>query len=163
VRLLKKQPEVTYTYATLGEGSSGAVDNGNIYVRLVPKNERSRSVAKLAQALRGEFAKVAGATVTIFESDFGGGFKQIQVQVRGRLAPEARQRASDLAQIPLVVIGPNGAPATVPLGQIAVITSGTGPAIIDHLNRQPVVTVELNTGGRAAGDVSADIQKIVDG
>jgi HAE1 family hydrophobic/amphiphilic exporter-1 len=80
-----------------------------------------------------------------------------------RLAPEARQRASDLAQIPLVVIGPNGAPATLPLGQIADIKSGTGPAIIDHLNRQPVVTVELNTGGRAAGDVSADIQKIADG
>jgi HAE1 family hydrophobic/amphiphilic exporter-1 len=247
VRLIKSHPEVRYTYATLGEGSSGAVDNGNIYVRLVPKNERDRSVAKLAQTLRGEFAKVAGATATIFESDFGGGFKQIQVQVRGnelaaindvairlrdtiakipgavdiglsskglkpeisvelkrgvagsmgvtagqvaqslrpafagidagdwvdpagvtrdvrvRLAPEARQRASDLAQIPLVVLGPNGAPATVPLGQIANITSGTGPAIIDHLNRQPVVTVELNTGGRAAGDVSADIQKIADG
>jgi HAE1 family hydrophobic/amphiphilic exporter-1 len=246
VRLLKQQPEVRYTYATLGEGSSGAVDNGNIYVRTVPKNERKRSVAKLAQDLRKEFAKVSGATVTIFESDFGGGFKQIQVQVRGnelaainqtalflrdtiakipgavdiglsskglkpeisvelkrgvagsmgvtagqvaqslrpafagidagdwvdptgetrdvrvRLAPEARQRASDLAQIPLVVIGPNGAPATVPLGQIAEIKSGTGPAIIDHLNRQPVVTVELNTGGRAAGDVSADIQSIVD-
>jgi HAE1 family hydrophobic/amphiphilic exporter-1 len=247
VRLIKSHPEVRYTYATLGEGSSGAVDNGNIYVRTVPKNERRRSVAKLAQALRAEFAKVSGATVTIFESDFGGGFKQIQVQVRGnelaaindvalklrdtitkipgavdiglsskglkpeisvelkrgvagsmgvtagqvaqslrpafagidagdwvdptgetrdvrvRLAPEARQRASDLAQIPLVVIGPNGAPATVPLGQIAEITAGTGPAIIDHLNRQPVVTVELNTGGRAAGDVSADIQKVIDG
>src|SRR6185436_18418989 len=37
------------------------------------------------------------------------------------------------------------------------IKEGTGPAIIDHLNREPVVTVELNTSGRAAGDVTNDI------
>jgi HAE1 family hydrophobic/amphiphilic exporter-1 len=34
-----------------------------------------------------------------------------------------------------------------------------GPAIIDHLNREPVVTVELNTAGRATGDVTAEIQQ----
>src|SRR3954464_2218449 len=83
VQLIKSHPEVRYTYATLGEGASGAVDNGNIYVRLSPKNERNVSVAKLAQILRTELGRVAGASVTIFESDFGGGFKQIQVQVRG--------------------------------------------------------------------------------
>jgi len=37
-----------------------------------------------------------------------------------------------------------------------------GPAVIDHLNREPVVNVELNTSGRATGDVSADIQKLLD-
>ena len=83
IRIMKSHPEVVYTYATLGEGTSGAVDNGNIYVKTTPKNARSKSVAKLAQELRLELGRVAGATVTIFESDFGGGFKQIQVQVRG--------------------------------------------------------------------------------
>src|SRR5688500_20035640 len=39
-------------------------------------------------------------------------------------------------------MGPNGAPATVPLGQVADISEGVGPAIIDHLNREPVVNVE---------------------
>jgi HAE1 family hydrophobic/amphiphilic exporter-1 len=58
----------------------------------------------------------------------------------------------------MIVVGPNGIPATMPLGQVASIKSGIGPAIIDHLNREPVVTVELNTSGRAAGDVTADIQ-----
>src|SRR3954453_20834836 len=57
----------------------------------------------------------------------------------------------------MVVQGPNGAPTTMPLGQIASIRQGVGPAIIDHLNREPVVTVELNTAGRAAGDVTNDI------
>jgi hydrophobic/amphiphilic exporter-1 (mainly G- bacteria), HAE1 family len=61
------------------------------------------------------------------------------------------------------VMGPNGEPSTVPLGAVADISEGTGPAIIDHLNRQQVVNVELNVSGRAAGDVTADIQRIVDG
>jgi HAE1 family hydrophobic/amphiphilic exporter-1 len=78
------------------------------------------------------------------------------------LTPESRQRAADLERLPMVVQGPNGAPTTMPLGQIATIKQGVGPAIIDHLNREPVVTVELNTAGRAAGDVTADIQSRLD-
>src|SRR5437763_13828960 len=62
----------------------------------------------------------------------------------------------------MVVIGPTGAAATMAHGQVAPIKEGLGPAIIDHLNREPVVTVELNTAGRAAGDVTADIQKMLD-
>ena len=56
----------------------------------------------------------------------------------------------------MVVMGSNGAPSMMPLGQVATIHEGIGPAIIDHLNREPVVTVELNTAGRAAGDVTAE-------
>jgi HAE1 family hydrophobic/amphiphilic exporter-1 len=249
-RIVRGQPEVRYTYTTLGEGSTGSVDVGNIYVKLRPKADRrkdgQRSVAQLARDLRTQMNRVAGATMSVFENDFSGGFKQIMVQIRGqnavelaqvaeqvraevkkvpgavdiglsskgqkpelnvelnrgvagslgvtvgqiaqslrpafagidvgdwidptgksrdvtvRLAPESRRRAADLQQLPLIVMGPNGAPSTMPLGQVATITEGVGPAIIDHLNREPVVNVELNTSGRATGDVTADIQKIVD-
>jgi HAE1 family hydrophobic/amphiphilic exporter-1 len=245
-RIVRSQPEVLYTYTTLGEGGTGAVDVGNIYVKLTPKDTRSRSVEDLASDLRVEMARIAGATLSIFTNDFSGGFKQILVQVRGqdakqiavvaeqireiaaktpgavdiglsskgqkpelevslargiagamgvtvgqvaqslrvafagidagdwidptgksrdvtiRLAPESRRRATDLEQLPLVIMGPNGVPSTLPLGQVATITEGVGPAIIDHLNREPVVNVELNTSGRAAGDVGADIQAAVD-
>ena len=61
----------------------------------------------------------------------------------------------------MMVNGPNGAPAMMPLGQVASIHEGLGPAIIDHLNREPVVTVELNTAGRAAGDVTNDIEAML--
>jgi HAE1 family hydrophobic/amphiphilic exporter-1 len=245
-RLVRAQPEVRYTYTTLGEGATGAVDVGNIYVKLTPKDKRRRSVEALAVDLRRQMSHVAGATISIFTNDFSAGFKQILVQIRGqdvkalavaaemvraevqkipgavdiglsskgqkpeleielnrgvagslgitvgqiaqslrpafagidvgdwidptgksrdvtvRLAPESRRRASDLSQLPLVVMGPNGAPSTMPLGQVASIKEGVGPAIIDHLNREPVVNVELNTSGRATGDVTADIQKAVD-
>lgn len=249
-RIVRSQPEVMYTYTTLGEGATGAVDVGNIYVKLRSKKDRKkdgqRSVAELSRDLRTQIARVAGATMSVFENDFSGGFKMIMVQIRGqdskvlsqvaeqiraavekipgavdiglsskgqkpelnvelnrgvagsmgvtvgqvaqamraafagidvgdwidptgksrdvtiRLAPESRRRAADLEQLPLVVMGPNGAPSTMPLGQVATISDGVGPAIIDHLNREPVVNVELNTSGRATGDVTADIQKAVD-
>ena len=241
-RLARAHPEILYTYATLGNGATGGVDEGNVYVRTVPKDKRTKSVEELSEEVRHETSRMSGAQISVFTSDFSGGFKQIQLQLRGqdvaalaqaadmvraeveqvpgavdiglstkgqkpeleielnrgvagslgltvgqvaqslrpafagidagywidptgksrkvtvRLTPEARQRASDLTQLPMMVMGPNGVPTMMPLGQVATIRSGIGPAIIDHLNRDPVVTVELNTAGRAAGDVTADIQ-----
>jgi HAE1 family hydrophobic/amphiphilic exporter-1 len=232
---------VRYTYTTLGGGASGTVDEGNIYVRLVPKEDRSVSVEDFATQLRTEMKNVAGVTLSVFTSDFGGGRKQLQFQLRGndlvainqaadqvmdvvkatpgavdiglstkgqkpelevdlnrgvagtlgvtvgqiaqslrpafagidagdwqdpsgemrdvevRLAPESRRNADDLRQLPLVVTGPNGAPTTMPLGQVATIKQGIGPAIIDHLDRDLVVSVQANTSGRASGDVTNDI------
>jgi hydrophobic/amphiphilic exporter-1 (mainly G- bacteria), HAE1 family len=240
--IARRHPEVRYVYTTLGNSATGGVDEGNIYVRTVPKSDRSASIEQLAEEIRHETAVMTGATISVFTSDFNAGFKQIQLQLRGqdvaalaqaadmvkaevqkvpgavdiglstkgqepelqidlnrgvagamgltvgqvaqslrpafagidagywidpsgksrkvtvRLSPEARQRASDLVELPMVVNGPNGLPTTLPLGQVATIREGIGPAIIDHLNRDPVVTVELNTSGRAAGDVTADIE-----
>jgi HAE1 family hydrophobic/amphiphilic exporter-1 len=241
-RIARSLPEVSYTYATLGNGGTGGVDEGNIYVRTVPKNKRSKSVEQLATEVRSEMNHMSGASISVFTSDFSGGFKQIQLQLRGqdvaalaqaadmvraevervpgavdiglstkgqkpeleielnrgvagsvgltvgqvaqslrpafagidagywidptgksrkvtvRLTPESRQRATDLTQLPMMVLGPNGVPSMMPLGQVATVHEGLGPAIIDHLNREPVVTVELNTAGRAAGDVTKDIE-----
>jgi HAE1 family hydrophobic/amphiphilic exporter-1 len=245
-RIARTHPEVEYTYTTLGNNATGGVDEGAIYVRTVPKTKRTKSVEQLAEELRGETKNVVGATISVFTNDLNGGFKQIQLQIRGqdvaalaqaadmvkaevqkipgavdiglstkgqkpeleldlnrgvagslgltvgqvaqslrpafagidagwwvdptgksrkvtvRLTPESRTRASDLMTLPMLVIGPNGAPSTLPLSQVASIREGLGPAIIDHLNREPVVTVELNTAGRAAGDVTADIQSRLD-
>ncbi|MEP6619634.1 MAG: efflux RND transporter permease subunit, partial [bacterium] len=239
--IARSHPEVKYTYTTLGGGASGTVDEGIIYVRLVPKNERSQSAEEFAQTLRNQMKHVAGVTLSVFTNDFGGGRKQLQFQLRGndqasinaaseqvleivratpgavdiglstkgqkpelnvnlnrgvagsmgvtvgqvaqslrpafagieagdwqdpsgqmrhveiRLNPESRRNADDLRQLPLVVQGPNGVPSTLPLGQLATVTQGLGPAIIDHLDRDLVVSVEANTSGRATGDVTNDV------
>src|SRR4029077_20612637 len=63
----------------------------------------------------------------------------------------------DLRQLPLVVVGPTGAPSTLPLGQVATVKQGLGPAIINHLDRDLVVAVQANTSGRASGDVTSDV------
>jgi HAE1 family hydrophobic/amphiphilic exporter-1 len=79
-----------------------------------------------------------------------------------RLSPEARQRLTDLRDLPLVIPATATSPAaTVPLGQVARITQGIGPAVIDHLNRDLVVIVGWNASGRSTGEVMADAMERV--
>ena len=156
--------EVTEQDHTEVEKIPGAVDIGlsskgqkpelNVQLNRGIAGSLGISVGQVAQSLRAAFA---GIDVGDWVDPTG---KSRDVTIR--LAPESRRRAADLEQLPLVVMGPGGAPSTLPLGQVASITDGRGPAIIDHLNREPVVNVELNTSGRATGDVTADIMKVVE-
>jgi HAE1 family hydrophobic/amphiphilic exporter-1 len=139
----------------IGLSSKGQKPELNIELNRGIAGALGVTVGQVAQSLRPAFA---GIDVGDWIDPTG---KSRDVTVR--LSAEARRRAADLEQLPLVVMGPNGAPSTMPLGQVASISEGVGPAIIDHLNREPVVNVELNTSGRATGDVTADIQKFLDG
>jgi HAE1 family hydrophobic/amphiphilic exporter-1 len=243
-RLARQHPEVIYTYSTLGT-ETGAVDNGNIFVRLVPKNKRDIGAEELGTTIRTEVGRIGGATMTVYTSQFAGQQKQIQLQLRGanaatlsltaeqlaaqvrqvpgavdvglstkgqkpeleielnrslagsigvtvgqvaqalrpafagikagdwedpqgelrevnvRLQPESRQRVADLEQLPLVINSPVGQ-TTLPLGQIATIRQGLGPAQITHLDAELVVTVEANTAGRSLSEVMKDINARID-
>ena len=108
------------------------------------------TVGQVAQSLRPAFAGIDAGDW----QDPTGEMRNVEL----RLVPEARRNAEDLRQLPLVVIGPNGAPTTLPLGQVATIKQGMGPAIIDHYDRELVVAVEANASGRAIGDITKDIQ-----
>jgi HAE1 family hydrophobic/amphiphilic exporter-1 len=113
------------------------------------------TVGQLAMSLRPAFAGVeAGDWV-----DPNGETRDVTV----RLAPEARQRAADLEQLPIVLNNGGGAggPTTVPLGQVATIRQSTGPAKIDHLNQDKVIVVGANAQGRALSQVSEDINKAI--
>src|SRR5512141_33909 len=243
-RIARQHPEVLYTYTTLGS-ATGAVDNGNIYVRLIPKHTRHISAEDLGSTIRREVGRIGGATMTVYTNQFQGQQKQIQLQLRGsnavtlglgaeqlaaqvrqvpgavdvglstkgqkpelevelnrslagsigvtigqvaqalrpafagikagdwedptgelrevnvRLQPEARQRVADLEQLPLVVNTATGQ-STMPLGQIATVRQGLGPAQITHLDAELVVTVEANTSGRSLSEVMKDINARVD-
>jgi HAE1 family hydrophobic/amphiphilic exporter-1 len=247
MRLVLAHPEVLYTYATIGggESSGGAVDVGSIYVRLQPKGERKNSAEHIAALIRDQVNHISGALISVFENDFGGGRKMLQIELRGddlarltqasemvkavmvkvpgvvdlgfsnkgqkpelnvevdrvaagnlglsvgavaqslrpafagikagdwqdpggemrevnvRLSPESRSRAEDLRLLPLMVLGPQGQPAMVPLGQVARVNESLGPAVINHLNRDLVVKVEANTSGRAFGTVTEDVMKAI--
>src|SRR5256714_114620 len=239
-RMAREHKEVRFTYSTLG-GTTGDVNTGNVYVRLVPKTDRSIGAEDFGRQLRQEVGRIGGATMSVFTNDFQGAQKQIQIELRGgtsqqlgaaaeaiadqarqvkgavdvglstkgqkpelnvelnrglagtlgvtvgqvaqalrpafagikagdwvdpsdetrevnvRLAPEARQRAADLEQLPLVVTGPDGQPRTLPLGQIATVTQSLGPAQITHLDGDLVVTVQANTSERPLTEVMRDI------
>ena len=243
--IARSKPEVAYTYTTIG-GRSGAVDEGMIYVRLVPKSERDRHQDAIANGLRDEVARVGGITAAISSGRMDNA-KQIQLQVQGpdatelvrlaeriaaevrsvpgavdvglstkgqkpefdvtldrplagtvgltvgdiaqvlrpafagidsgdwvdptgktrdvtvRLAPESRSRVTDLESLPLVVRDQQGQPVSLPLGQVASITPALGPARIDHLDRDRVVSVQANTQGRPLTDVLRDIDAKITG
>jgi HAE1 family hydrophobic/amphiphilic exporter-1 len=75
-------PGVDRTYATVG-GSSGAVDEGLIYVGLTPTAERTDHQIVIAQKIRQRFDSLGGASASIIASGFDNQ-KQIQVQLSGR-------------------------------------------------------------------------------
>jgi HAE1 family hydrophobic/amphiphilic exporter-1 len=260
-RIIRTHKEVAYTYTVVGTANgSGAVDEASIYIKLVPKKDRSISQSALSTIIREEISHVAGVTAYTFNSSFAGNQKQIQVQIRGndaqqlnevaekmeavvrkvpgaadvglstkglkpeldvqlnrglagtlgitvgqlaqalrpafagvqagswvdptgktrdvtvRLPEESRQRVSDLQQLPIaippsalgattvpsstVAVGaPSAGPQTVPLGQIATIRLTNGPAQIDHLDQEKVVTIGVNPQGRPLSEVSADINR----
>ncbi|HTI64448.1 MAG TPA: efflux RND transporter permease subunit [Gemmatimonadaceae bacterium] len=83
-RMIRARPEVQYTYTTVGSSTgSGTVDNASIYVRLVPKAQRSLSQDQIGQILRTQMRSVGGATAYTYASGFGGAQKQLQLQLQG--------------------------------------------------------------------------------
>jgi HAE1 family hydrophobic/amphiphilic exporter-1 len=237
-RIARSRKEVRYTYTSIG-GRDSSVDAGSVYVRLVPKAERSRSQAVVLADIRHDLVNLGGVTTSI-STGFNQGQKQIQLQLQGhdaatlaqladkiveqvkqipgavdvglstkgqkpeldvqvdrglagslgvtvgqvaqalrpafagidvgdwvdpsgetrdvtiRLSPESRTVVADLESLPLVIGGADG-PRAIPLGQVARIAPAIGPARIDHLDRERVITVEANTEGRALSDVVNDI------
>ncbi|HEX2166773.1 MAG TPA: efflux RND transporter permease subunit [Longimicrobiales bacterium] len=106
------------------------------------------TTAQVAQSLRPAFAGIdVGDWV-----DPDGEMRDVMI----RLAPEARQRASDLSQLPITTSGPTGT-TMLPLGQIATVREGISPAQIDHLDRERVVSIQANVAGRPLSEVMADI------
>ncbi|HEY2065041.1 MAG TPA: efflux RND transporter permease subunit [Gemmatimonadaceae bacterium] len=97
--LVRRHPEVAYTYTTAGSASgSGAVDNATVYVRLVPKNQRHISQDAFGQLLRKELARIAGATAYIYAAGgLGGNQKALQLQLQGPDANALAQLAEVIA------------------------------------------------------------------
>jgi HAE1 family hydrophobic/amphiphilic exporter-1 len=107
------------------------------------------TVGQVAQALRPAFAGIdVGDWI-----DPSGETRDVRI----RLAPESRTVVGDLESLPLPVGGPDNPGASVPLGQVARIAPAIGPARIDHLDRDRVITVEANTENRALSEVIRDV------
>jgi HAE1 family hydrophobic/amphiphilic exporter-1 len=83
--------------------------------------------------------------------------------VRVQLAPESRNSAGDLQQLPLVV-GSNadGSARVVRLSQVAEVTPSTGPNQINRRDMSREVNIDANALGRSSGEVSADIRAVLD-
>ena len=84
--------------------------------------------------------------------------------VNVRLSPESRNAPQDLERLPFAVgAGPDGNPRVVRLGQVAKVSESTGSNQINRRDLTREVAINANTYGRAAGEVSADIRKVMEG
>ncbi len=113
------------------------------------------SVGAITNSLR---ALIAGQTV--------GNWKAADDQnydVKVRLAPQTRDAAADVERLGLVV-GNNadGTPRIVRLSQVAEFRASTGPNQINRRDLNREVEFTANVSGRALGEVSADVRKVLD-
>jgi hydrophobic/amphiphilic exporter-1 (mainly G- bacteria), HAE1 family len=100
VAFLESQPEVAFTYLSVGGGFRGTPNNGSIYVRLRDRSERSRDMFAFQNELRGKLRQIPAVRPTIQaqSSIFGGrgGGQPIRINVQG---PEASRLKLAAAQV----------------------------------------------------------------
>jgi len=82
--ILREMPEVRYTLSTLNTGDAQGKIYASIYVRLVDRAQRNRSVDQMSSVLRARLASVPGITVThVGLRDSVGGNKPIEFSLQG--------------------------------------------------------------------------------
>ncbi|MFC7518785.1 efflux RND transporter permease subunit [Herbaspirillum sp. GCM10030257] len=85
--------------------------------------------------------------------------------VKVRLAPSDRNNAEDLSRLMLASSQTNadGTPRMVALRQVATITPSTGANQINRRDLNREVELSANVVGRSAGEVSAEVRRVLDG
>ena len=104
---LHEFPEVRHTVATINSGFAAGKIYGSLYVRLVDRKDRKRSVADLVTPMRERLARIPGITVTNIGATDLGGSKSIVFSVQGpdldELSSLSRQILAKLRAIPGLV------------------------------------------------------------
>ncbi len=162
---LQLQGDDAATLARLADAISAEVKKvpGAVDVGLSTKGQKPELNVQIDRALAGSLGVTVGQVAQALRPAFAGIDVGDWVDPSGetrdvtvRLAPESRTVVADLESLPLVVNSEEG-PRAIPLGQIARVAPSIGPARIDHLDRERVITIEANTEGRSLNDVSTGI------
>jgi HAE1 family hydrophobic/amphiphilic exporter-1 len=87
--IVREFPEVKYTLATINTGNAQGKMYASVYVRMVDRKERTRSVDEMSAVLRDRLRQVPGMTVThVGLLDAVGGNKQVEFSLQG---PDLRE------------------------------------------------------------------------
>src|SRR6187401_1484791 len=134
-RIARKRPEVAYTYISMGR-EGDVVDEGSVFVKLVPKAERSRIQADIEADIRSEIVKISGLMSAI-DGGWNPGEKAIQIQLKGQQAGEltrlAQQVAAEMRQVPGAV-------------DVDLSTKGQKPALEVQLDRSLAGSLGITVG-----------------
>ncbi len=166
IQLQLKGPDAT-VLAQLGDSALALVKDvpGAVDVGLSARGAREELTVEVDRGMAGALGLTVGQVGQAMRVAFAGIDAGDWVDpsgrtrdVRVRLDAGARQRPADLVRLPLTVFDAQGRARTVPLGQVARISSETAPAQIDHLDRTRVVTLEANTYNRPLNDITTDMK-----
>ena len=106
--IIREFPEVNYTLSTINTGNAQGKMYASVFIRLVDRKNRSRSVDEMSGALRQRLLRVPGITVThVGLLDSVGGNKQVEFSLQGpdlrQLEMLSRQVSDKLRTIPGLV------------------------------------------------------------
>jgi len=150
-RFLRQQPEVEFTYLSVGGGFRGTPNNGSVFVKLRPKGERERDLFAIQSDLRDRLRQIPGVQPSIQgqQSIFGGRGRPINVNVQG---PEPTRLKIAAARVLDVV-------RRVP-GVAEAMSSEEGeiPQLDVHVNRQ-----EAWRAGLGIASIAATLQPLFSG
>jgi len=106
--ILRELPEVKFTLSTINTGQASGRNYVSVFVRLVDRKDRQRSVDQMSVPLRARLNQIAGITVThVGLLDAVGGAKPISLSVQGpdlvELQRLTNQLSTSLVNIPGLV------------------------------------------------------------
>ena len=127
----------------------------DVQIRRDVASDLGLSVAQIGAALR---TLVAGQTVGNWRAP-----DDQTYDVNVRLSPQSRNQSADLNALPFAMgTNADGSTRIVRLDQVARVVESTGSNQINRRDLTREVAITGNVSGRAAGEVSADIKKVMD-
>ncbi len=106
--LLQEHPAVSTVLETVGGGgSSSSVNQGVLYVNLVPKSDRPMSQKEFEQEMRAKFTEIPGARISFASTGGAGSSKDLSIVLKSNNPQELKMAAdaleSQMRQIPGLV------------------------------------------------------------
>src|SRR3546814_9453142 len=104
---LKEIPEIDYTVASINAGGFARRNDGTLYVRFVPLDQRKRTPQQMAQPIRDRLWQIAGIdNINICLPNLGGGLnKPIMVALKGQDIAELDRLSREATKIIRTVPG----------------------------------------------------------
>jgi HAE1 family hydrophobic/amphiphilic exporter-1 len=142
--IVKRIPEVEFTYLTIGGGGGrGAGAGGQLFVRLKPQHDRRRSMAEIQNEVRPLLGSVSGArsSIAATRSIFGGYRQPVDVKVQGPDPARLKLIASQVLEVMRDVPG---------IGEPTSSDQGDIPQLDVKVDRQQAWAAGLGVGSIAA-------------
>ncbi len=136
---IASHPGVTYTFTTIGAGTTSAINEGLIYVKMRPKAERSVGYDEVKRRLRRQLGSYSRAITSVEEAEELGDAKPIQISVRGPELTELDRVSTQVADL---------------------VREVPGAADVDRSLDREKPEVKVNVDRRLASDLGVNLDSV---